>query len=813
MGWVHTEYILKGLYLGLLLFAALRTQSWQATFSVALVSFSGLIIALGVAAASKFGEGYRVGGRPMAFFLFLLLECPAHVYAGILLGTAAGIFLFLSAQDPAELLICVAGGVGLGILLSGLRVVRDRRLRWALSLSLAGLLVLAGLYWFGVFEEFKPAEPRTVGRLFALQLLLGLPWFYLLTFAGREEETEVEIAALCAAFGLGLRVLTQTSSALHTLGFLVPLLVYLGYTLFILPRLRVFKHTIRGFSYARIGRQRQALLSFRRATQLDPENKLAREGLWSIHKNLDHAKLAKDPETLAVIDFELCMERVASLLLQPNPGPEKLEEAHRLLDLVMSQRPEMQLRVAYWRAVAFTHARQFDRAAAELEPILDCMRPSDPAARQAILPAAWQLALMLHEELRQRVGLPQLALPGRRMDAIAAVEKHLAASPDDQGIFDLKRMLYQDVTEAEYQAAVGAAHAAAHFDHNYVEQLGSVLIEDASRWQRGAEYLRLAARGLPQQGPSLYSKMARACERAGDPEQAWNYYELAVRAGQSVGLEQLSDAEKQVYFVTVKKLAESAQAHDDIDRAIEFYRLYTESDRCGLETYRQLARLYERKGLPIAALWATEQALLFNSKDKDLLERKDRYYYSVMPDALQKHLDAVRGTFDTGYCFRKARFLLDARSDDPELIDWAEHLLRLALVVEPGSLSAKVLLARACLRRGAKDEAIALLEEVRSLKPERFSSSEDEDAWYLSCRLLGDIYLYELGKPELAVECLTTFRKSHKSGADTLYKLGHAYEQLGDFPRARKCYEHVTAYSGHPLVPDAQEALDRLQAG
>ena len=36
----------------------------------------------------------------------------------------------------------------------------------------------------------------------------------------------------------------------------------------------------------------------------------------------------------------------------------------------------------------------------------------------------------------------------------------------------------------------------------------------------------------------------------------------------------------------------------------------------------------------LAALWATEKALVYNGSDKDLLERKDRYYYSVMPDQL-----------------------------------------------------------------------------------------------------------------------------------------------------------------------------------
>ena len=70
-----------------------------------------------------------------------------------------------------------------------------------------------------------------------------------------------------------------------------------------------------------------------------------------------------------------------------------------------------------------------------------------------------------------------------------------------------------------------------------------------------------------------------------------------------------------------------------------------------------------------------------------------------------------------------------------------------------------------------------------------------------------------MSRPDLAIPCFTEYRKSSKSGADTLYKLGQAYEQTGDRVRAKKCYEHVTSYDSHPLAPDAREALYRLQSG
>ena len=44
-------------------------------------------------------------------------------------------------------------------------------------------------------------------------------------------------------------------------------------------------------------------------------------------------------------------------------------------------------------------------------------------------------------------------------------------------------------------------------------------------------------------------------------------------------------------------------------------------------------------------------------------------------------------------------------------------------------------------------EARLLLESVRNPKPEKFASDEDQESWYLTCRLLGDLYLRELDRP------------------------------------------------------------------
>ncbi len=402
------------------------------------------------------------------------------------------------------------------------------------------------------------------------------------------------------------------------------------------------------------------------------------------------------------------------------------------------------------------------------------------------------------------------------------VERRLAENNGDEAAWGLKRMLYSELTEAEYVETMGDQPLAPSpdpattgrqppFDYNYVQQLGLALIDDDTRWPRGGEYLRMAAHGMPTLGPTLFWQIAQAQQRVGKLDEARRNLELAKRAGRSIGAKNLADAERQAYFYSVKSLADSAQAAGDLDAAVENLHLYAESERSGLETLRTLADLYERKGDPLMALRVTEQALLYNPRDKDLLGRKDKYYYSVMPEDLRARLDAVKGGFDFDYCLRRARTVLDGRlQTDAEWLDVASHLIQLAIVVKPESLTAKVLYARLRLRFGEREEATTLLERVREPKPERFEG-EDEEAWYQACQLLGDLYL-EAARPDLAVPCLTEFRKSAKSGARTLYKLGQAYEQLGDRAHAMKAYEMVTAYDGNPLVYDARSALNRLKA-
>src|SRR5262249_17790454 len=155
--------------------------------------------------------------------------------------------------------------------------------------------------------------------------------------------TEIEIGAMCAAFGLGSWVLAQGyfNFGSPSICFLLPIVFYFFYTKRVLPGLRVFKYVVRGIGYANVGQNRPALVAFRRALTLDPNNTLAREHLWGLHRKMDLKDLVHDPDTLALVDLDMCLARASTLLLEPKPDEAKLKEAEHLLDLVQSQRPAL----------------------------------------------------------------------------------------------------------------------------------------------------------------------------------------------------------------------------------------------------------------------------------------------------------------------------------------------------------------------------------------------------------------------------------------------------------------------------------------
>jgi len=828
LNWNQTEFLLKGVYLGLLVMIAWFVPEANELASIAFFTVLGLALFLGYGAYQKIKEGYRVQGRWAGFLVFLLLENPGLVYAGLLVGLSFGSMYTFNRRAAPEMpdafsfenVLPVLGGAALGGIFYGLRNVQDRMKRFWLSLAMIAILVGGAVALFQFKTElFDQRKLSAIGLL----LLLGIPGFYLLTFAGMVEETEIEIAAMCAALGVGIWALLASTSIPVAGGLVVllPVGIFFVYTTRYMLPIRVFKHALRGMSYRHMGQTRLALISLGRALQLAPRNPLARQQMWDIHRDLDFAELKNHPDLIPFLNFGFCLERV-SQMLATKPSPPLLRDVGKTLDLIADNQPALLPMVAYWRCVACLHQQQYDDAAKHLLSILQFPQYLT-RERQAIHFAAWQLALSGHPEMVRRVGQPLLPMPGQRMDAIAAIETQLSLTPQDPTVWDMKRQFYAELTEREYWSITQPDQIPPHFDFDYVQQLGFALLDNKDQWQRGCELLRISAHGLPSQATNLYMHIAHTHDKHGDRAGLWTNYLTAMTIGRKVGVNNLQPADKEALFVNVKKVGELALKEDKLDIALEAYKFQSMHENAGIETWRMLANLFEkiaeraeqagkhdeRNQNIWQALHCTEHAFTYNSKDADLIARKDRYYYSIEPDDLKNRLESVHKWFDAEYCKNKASAILERAGNDPSSLDWASHLAALAIVAQPGSIAARFSKARIHRVRGELAEMMTVLESIRQNKPEKFANEDESKAWYFTHRILGEMYLDE--KPDQAVQCLLEFRKSDEAGADTSYKLGRAYEALGDNRNAAIAYQEVTAYERHPLFYEARDALERVK--
>jgi len=812
MRWAKSEYILKGVFLGLLLFVSLQKDlDWTATGRVALWLVGGFLAALVIAAVRQFRDLKGLGRNPLGFLLFLLLENPFLIYAGIVLGLAgAAIDHLQTARSqsgdnlPFEANIlgyCVLGGALFGYGLGELRQIANPLYRLGITAILCAAVGFVLYYWLEDLGLLGDAHQQL---LLGVHLLLGIPFFYLLVFVGMAEESEVEIAALCLTLGLGM-YLIKFPDKMPALGLLLPVGIYSVYTIRVLRPLRVFKHALRGYGHTEVGRIKDALSAFNRALQLDPKNQLARHGLVRLHRGINLDRI--DADTRALLNPNLVVSEAANMLIVGTPTPARLKEANELLSFVEGQWPQVKPSTDYYKAVADTHARNLDSSVERLTNLLDPGAwPAGDKFRDAILFDAWQLALRTHPELKRRVGDVQLPQPGRRIEALRAIERQLIQSPDDPAVREFRREIFAGLTEEDY-AAAAASGPLPDFPYAYAEEVGLPLLAQPDQWRKGALLIRIAAHGLAERGPGLYQKLAEVADKNGDSAEAHRCRKRAREFGQAVGPANLPADQKAIYFAIVKKLGEEAAAAKEWKEAIYNYTLYSQSEGSGKETLRSLAQMYENDGQVLPALRVTEDALT-RGTDKDLTDRKDRYYYSVDPDELRSKADEVRGHFDVKYCVKKAKQLLDSNSPELDVLDWATHLAKVALVMEPKNLTATVQMARCHLRRGERDDGLRLLEDVREMTP---SGGEEREAREWTLRQLGALYLDDYNRADLAIGCLTEFLDSEKSGARTLYDLGRAYEAQGDLSRSLKYYQQAAAYEDNPVRWDAEEAIRRVK--
>jgi tetratricopeptide (TPR) repeat protein len=884
--WHRNEYILKGVFLGLWLFFALQIPADR---TAALIDIAwvvgwvgaGLLVGLVAGTVLQVSRGLRPRQNWLAFPLLVLLESPTFIYGGIIAGLVVGVIsgrpdaepwarplaeffgltfadirhvtsAALPPDDPLKgklpgdwLGFCAVGGALLGFGLYRFRQIDDGRQRFMIGLGAAAVVVyLVGKFVSGDYTVNIPSlENKEAQRNLGIYLLLGLPFFYLLTFCGEAEESEAEIMTLCATIGASLQLM-NLSSSIQGVGaagaFLLPVTIYFVYATRVLPGLRVFKHVLRGYSYMNLGRLVLAIQFFRRALELDPNSPLAQQGLITLHNNLTLGQIDSDPALVESLDFTLCLDRAAALLMPPGSVPTAAHraEAERFLELVERKKPAYLAQVDYLRVISLMHAKQYDHAADTLSRLLSPETPGyHRVVRNRVLFDAWDLALRVHPRMVERLGWDELNKPGRRMEAIAAVERKLAAEPNNPAAKEYRTMFYAQLSEGEFIAAA-ATGMPKEFAYEYVEQMGLALVDDADpeRRERGMGYMRIAGRGLLERAPGLYAKLAQVYEKHGDPENARKAYESAKQTGLAVGPRNLPRDQRACYFDALRWLATKAEAQGDVphaaaeeakergdlatmaakdaeaaphlEAAVEDLKQYLEDGGpAALDTYRKLAGLYGKLRDPMNGLLMTETGLTYDSTDRDLLKKKDTFYYSVDPERLERVKDKVTRWFDVSYCVKKAMSVLNTKDGGLELLDWAAHLAKLARIMKPKSNGVRLVEARVLLRQGERDAGVKILEDIREGEK---GSGDEQEAWYTTTRLLGQLYLEEYARPDLALKCYLDFKEYHKSGADTLYQIARCYEAMGDHPHAVQFYNAVTGYEGHPLYWDAKEALKRL---
>ncbi|MBL8823273.1 MAG: hypothetical protein JNJ77_11840 [Planctomycetia bacterium] len=803
------EYLTKGLTLSIL-----GCLGWHnkipATLIVLGLMLLGLIVAFVLAARQAALQKIKPRTSWPQYLIYLMLEYPRMIYVGVLAGLLTGVLLItlvFSYWSFLDLSIALAVGVGMGCLLIALRLIPQKLVRRIII----GALVISGtvfLYMYWGKQGWSLGEgtsPITLG----VHLLLAVPLLYLLTIAGRTEETEIEIGLVCALLGIALLVLVGPS--FQIMAILLPTVIYLGYTHYLLKDMQAFKALLRGMGHAKQGATAEALTSFRRALHFSPQHRLARQELWKVHRQIDLRQVHQDERLLKLIDFDLCLQRARDLLFADAPTAEQIAEAKQLLDLVLVQKPALRPAVFYYRAVAHTHAREYDKAATVLRELLDASQfgPDEQTSRDGILLPAWQLALMQHDELRKRVGDP-LLISGQLMTAIAVTEKASRENPDATDVKQLKARLYNDITLADYNREAGDSptQQASDFDHKYVYEMGVERLDLPTAYRRGVELLAIAVRGQPKHAPAVWKLAADAAMKHDDPallKQAQNEVKAWTKL---LGVKEMSEESKVAYFATVKQMGEQAYHEGRLDDALENLILASEAPQSGADTLRMIAELYEKQGNVVQTMHYNEQCLLYDAKNPQYLERRDRCYISLTPDDINAHREKLGKLIDQSYLLKKSREILDAKNSGVEQYEWAKHLSELLTAIAPERVAGWALIGRCFLRMGQSENGVKALEYAYHLGTQNKPSGDDLEQWYLASRILGDFYLKEQRFAE-AMECFKSFSQSTKSGADTHYKLGQCAEGLGQLAQAKKHYHSANMFD-HPQKYEVSQALERL---
>ena len=795
------EYALKGLLAGLVAWSMLRpTSVGQALLAPALVAGALLVGIVGSHLRRRLRGG---GGRLLPFALLTLIESQAAVFAAVLggWGAAAAWQRWLPAPTWGLATAGAATGVGFALLLPRTPA------KWRTAVALALLAAFAAMAWTPVWREWIPQPQADAGR--AVALLAGSLGFYLLCLAG-ERETEYEIGLICLAMAGGLAQLRLPPLARGVV-LLGPALVFFLYSHRLQRKLAVFKQTVRGLGHEQQGRTAAALRCYRAALADEPDADLAAAGVWRIHHRLDPALLAGDAELAELVEPRLCLRRVDRLLAGA-VDDRTAERVGKLLELVEVRRPDWPLTVAWRRlrlalAVGAEDALAIAAAAVRTAPAEAFALPAHEAAA---LYGVWH-EWLTHPRLAGPGGLPDVATDDGLWRMLAATQRRHIDRPDDEVADALRTQAHGRLTMTAYRS-----FAAEHGPPRWLDrrlcwrqavELADTLDADADADAAGrmAGLLAIAAEGLPADRPVIWSQLAALADRD-DPAVGDDWRRRVRDAGRPAG----GGAAEKAYFDAVGTLATRAEAAGDLAEAIRNQRLSVAAPQSGLPTLATLVDLCRRAGDVLGAIHATESALAYplpDAQSRRWMRTKTDLYAAAEPAAVQGRLEAVRGFFDFAFCHREAVRRFERREPAAAI----DRFLELA-ALEGGQrlIAVNTLLGRSAVRRGDDAAAIQCLEQV--CRPDATPPADDDlrASYDLAHRLLGDLLLRH-GRPAEAARCLRVYSECVRSGAETLYLLGQAHEAAGQPAHARKWYDMVLVYAGHPRAADARAALERLE--
>lgn len=794
------EYAAKGVFLGLLCSlpasnVGLREAGVGVGWPLALLAVSVIVLAI------------RAGGvRPpwLPKLAIAVLNHTLPIYLAVLAGLALGV------KDPVGLKALAFAGAGIvvGIALQFALSPTVRKFRLAAELGWV-VVVCVSVYLLNRFGWIAlSGEPF----VWVVILLGGAVLWYALLLAGEAEESELEIGLMFAAVAGALAAAPLPTMA-RALAFLVPVALYVVYSERIRKNVVAFKQALRGLSFERAGDLRNALINYRLALQTDAASALAMVGNRRVHRRIDVAKLKDDLDLLEMIDARECLVRAQDILRRTDAEGAELREAHQLLLLVEQRRDDLTWTLARERLMLLLANGQSDDAWTYLNRLLPTTIDEVfhvPDHEVEAIFGVWSIALK-HPLVAGR-GAGLLDIEDGLFSFIAALERRLSQWKEDPDAGGFRPFAYERMTWERFARLRDSrpGDPLPWLGYEYCRDLGLAAANNEPRdYARAEELLRIAAAGLSEQRIGILSVLAKIHETTtGEPGLHW-LEEIEVH-GDAFGPKNLSAGQQDAFFDAIRRLGEEAKRRGDLPTAIAKYERLLDSPKAGLGTLRTLQEMHEERGDPLAAIRPVETALLYNLDAREhnkWLAEKRRLYAMLDPTATAERIAGVRW-FDVGFCFDEAHRSFDAKEPTENVERW----LQLAEAVGvKRRLAIAYFRGRLKLRAGDVHGAAEHLAEVVAADPKALDLPQPDKRYYDSCRLLADLYLEDLGKPEEAYSLLKELERWSGSGADTLFKLGACCEKLDRPKEAKKWYEMlVQVYGDHPKAGEARAAGERL---